>query len=389
MITITKRDYYQKKLKLTHTIIHIGLVSLIIILLFSRLSFALSDEEYHSLLGHAHEKKVARKYSESLKLYSQALEHKNNDIDVLRSLGQIYWELNDLEKAILYYEKVISIDHQDSSSLQCLGALWGQKAMRVEEDAEQNKYAWNTALYYYDKAFILSSSNPDVLLGKAYSHYWLGELEKAVNYFTLVVELNRENKFLTPEQILNINAAINVYWASHDEKFNEADVTMLRSLSSMILHFNPSVYSICDLFINQQNYERQFISNIFNDNRQSHVQLFSSIVSNGRDAFYIVHRNNKNPWHAFSNAAVNYVQLFEECYRSIESRICSKREIFFLNSDQFLINDLLIKIQQRWIVYLTFFAIRDLIFCVCLLIIIIGIVKFDNTFILRKKDKND
>lgn len=188
--------------------IRIGIVLLCLIPVTTAHSVAFSEEDYSVLMRQAHAALEQQDYSVARKKFMHVLDHRNNDAHLLRSLGQVSWKEADYDDAIVWYEKALSLNEQDSASLQALGAIWAEKAIRLKEGESGRQAAWEMSLFYYDLALEYMPNNPALLLGKAYAHYWLGEVDDAASFFEYVLEQDQTNSFLHVDEKLAVKVAL-------------------------------------------------------------------------------------------------------------------------------------------------------------------------------------
>lgn len=101
-----------------------------------------------------------------------------NNVDVLRLLGAIYYQIKDYESAKYYFKKAIQIDHHDAISYYNLGIL-----MHEEGHLEE-------AIRYYEKANQLNSNIAEINYNLGVAHQEKEEFDKAVSYFQKTLSLN-------------------------------------------------------------------------------------------------------------------------------------------------------------------------------------------------------
>lgn len=124
-----------------------------------------------------------RKYSESLKYFEEALQHFKpysfypHPIDVWNKIGLALNRLKRTDEAFEYFEKCLSIDSQDISTLINKGVLLkGLKKFKKE-------------LECYEQVLKIESNNLIALFNKANVFYSMGEFEEAIIHHKRVLEL--------------------------------------------------------------------------------------------------------------------------------------------------------------------------------------------------------
>lgn len=137
-------------------------------------------------------------------------ESRTGEIDLLISIGKIYYKLNDTRQALNSLEEALSLVKESKNSLQQAEIL-NDLGNVYREDGESRK-----AIEFYSDALMLHKQNNDLIntsitateVGKA--HLKLGDGDKAVGFFTEAYKLNQRkgNRAIEMRIFFNLGIAL-------------------------------------------------------------------------------------------------------------------------------------------------------------------------------------
>ena len=113
----------------------------------------------------------------------QRLEKNSNDIDALRSLGNAFMRMKAWDRAVNFWDRVLSLEPHDAMAL-------NQKGVSLFQQQE-----YKIASTTFEKLLEVQPDNVYALfnLGVLYRHF-LGEIPRGESYLHKILELNHENK---------------------------------------------------------------------------------------------------------------------------------------------------------------------------------------------------
>ncbi len=115
-------------------------------------------------------------------LLEKAVADHPKDVDVLLGAGDIYTRMDNYDKAIDMFKKVLEVDPQNSNAYKQLGILEGLR----ENWAKSNEF--------YQKAMELDPDNADLAYNIGVSYYNQGQFDEAIPYFKKSLEAEPDNE---------------------------------------------------------------------------------------------------------------------------------------------------------------------------------------------------
>ncbi|WP_373019818.1 tetratricopeptide repeat protein [Thiomicrorhabdus sp.] len=180
-----------------------------------------------------------KNYDKAKDLFEKALLENNEDIQALNGLGAVYAKLNQENKALEQYYKVLEISSDDIHAFEAIisltgsslsGEEWKNEIKRVlvkHPDSAILNYAlgniyagekdWDKAQVAYFDAHRLDETNPDYLVNLAISLDHLGQYALAEKYYTLgLVHAESKTVYFDVEQVKLRLASIKQYIGQTD-----------------------------------------------------------------------------------------------------------------------------------------------------------------------------
>lgn len=145
---------------------------------------------YENNLAEAYRKN--RQYPQAKLHLENALSAKPDYADALVNLGNLYWNLDDQDKAIEYYRKAIALDSSFPEAHANLGNV-----LRKKRD-------FATAIDHFKKAIALRPAYADAWNNLGLTYGDLGEQEKAMQAFKHAISLNEKH----PEAWANLGGSL-------------------------------------------------------------------------------------------------------------------------------------------------------------------------------------
>ena len=190
------------------------------------------------------QKLYEKKYLEALKIFTQLIEKDNKDINALYCLANVYYELNDLKKSLIYYEKSLNnfpnseiILNNYALALQGIGNI--QKAKKVFENLI--KLNPNNVKSYYGLFKLDVSSFSSI-------HYdYLKSLDKKNNLtledkslINFIFSRSEKNNKDIVKEIYYLKKA-HEYWFNFKKKYNLKSLTFYEKF--LINNFNKKNFT--------------------------------------------------------------------------------------------------------------------------------------------------
>ena len=118
-----------------------------------------------------------RRYQDAFDMYSRALSHNREDINLLYARALIAEKVNRIDVAESDLLKVLSLEPKNSDALNALGYTLADKTDRYQEARE-----------YIQKAAALVPDDPAIMDSLGWVNYRLGELQEALKWLSMAFE---------------------------------------------------------------------------------------------------------------------------------------------------------------------------------------------------------
>lgn len=138
----------------------------------------MQENETRNYIQHAFELKEQKCYKQAIEMLYKVLEDENDNCEILFQIGELYYLLNNLQRAIQYFEKVIAINSNHSDSLAMLKKIY----IKTNMFDEAQRYAKiifdnNPTSHNLAELISLSGKNGDYTLIDKYQNSHLANSE--------------------------------------------------------------------------------------------------------------------------------------------------------------------------------------------------------------------
>ncbi len=164
---------------------------------------------------------TAHDWTTAARLYKELLRGDESNVEYLKQLGSIYVRDGQDEKAIPYYEKIISLQADNTDAMVSLGAIFRRL----------KRYDDSVAILH--KAQEISAENPNINYNLGFTYKERGDYDDAIDAFETVISRN-------PDDVLAHNHLGSIYSAK--KEFDKAITAFKRGLqvdqNHPILNYN-------------------------------------------------------------------------------------------------------------------------------------------------------
>ncbi|BDC94425.1 tetratricopeptide repeat protein [Treponema bryantii] len=164
---------------------------------------------------------TAHDWTTAARLYKEMLRGDEGNVEYLQQLGSIYVRAGQDEKAIPYYEQIITVNPENTDAMVSLGGIF-RRLKRYEDSVN-----------ILHKAQESSANNPSVNYSIGFTYKEMGAYDDAIDAFESVISRN-------PDDVLAHNHLGAIYFAKKD--YNTAIATYKRGLqvdqNHPILNYN-------------------------------------------------------------------------------------------------------------------------------------------------------
>jgi len=120
--------------------------------------------------------------------YSEEIDKKDQNTAALIEKGDDFYNSEQYDEAIKYYNKVLEINQSDTYAL-------SSKADAFYNLGQYDEGQYNNAIEYYDKVLVINENDTYGLNGKAASLYSLGRYNDAVKYYGMALAINQSDTY--------------------------------------------------------------------------------------------------------------------------------------------------------------------------------------------------
>ena len=190
-----------------------------------------SQAEYFNIAGNtAKEKKDGTR---AIYYYTKAIETDTDYIEAYLNRGEMYYYVNEHEKALADFHKVIELSPKEDKAYYWKGLVY--------EYLKQ----YESSLVYLNKAIQLNDKNYKYYELRSLVYKQLREYDKAYNDVNIAIKLNQNNGIL-----YSLRGLLNEYL----NKYNDAIIDYKKSIALMPEFIAP-YKSLLSIYLQTQNYE--------------------------------------------------------------------------------------------------------------------------------------
>ena len=233
----------------------------------------------------------------AIKIYKQALSYEEND-DIYYSIALAYKRLNDYDNTILNYKKAIELNPNNYSALYNISL-----SFRDINDIDN-------AIFYAKKCIEIKNNDDDIFALLS------GYYEEKKDYESSIEALRRAIFINNKKYIYFYNLGVLL---SKNEHYNEAEAAYLKSIELNNTHIE-SYINLASLYKDKDNNKAlKYLQKAYDINQTdenlllSLAQTFRLLYKNEEsiDILEKLIQNNKNCAEAYSQIAINYMDLCE------------------------------------------------------------------------------
>ena len=233
----------------------------------------------------------------AIKIYKQALSYEEND-DIYYSIALAYKRLNDYDNTILNYKKAIELNPNNYSALYNISL-----SFRDINDIDN-------AIFYAKKCIEIKNNDDDIFALLS------GYYEEKKDYESSIEALRRAIFINNKKYIYFYNLGVLL---SKNEHYNEAEAAYLKSIELNNTHIE-SYINLASLYKDRDNNKAlKYLQKAYDINQTdenlllSLAQTFRLLYKNEEsiDILEKLIQNNKNCAEAYSQIAINYMDLCE------------------------------------------------------------------------------
>lgn len=179
------------------------------------------EEQNNAIIERAKSAILARDYEQAVRIYKGLLTTEPDNLEYLKSLGDLYVKIGDDKVAGDYYNEIVKIQPQNIDALNNLGAIYRRLKL------------YDESISVLERVVLIDPSNVQAYYNLGFTYKIMGSHDDAIQCFNTVVEEN-------PRDVLAFNHIGTIYAAQ--KKHAEAVNSYFRGLkvdpNHPILHLN-------------------------------------------------------------------------------------------------------------------------------------------------------
>jgi tetratricopeptide (TPR) repeat protein len=136
------------------------------------------------------------KYEEALSKFHSVINHENHNIEILKKCGITYFHLQQYEKALEYFNRVLQLDEKDIRTFYNIGLAY-ELLHDNHNDSDINsnlkKYLGNAALLYYKMALTANPNHFESLVALGIFLYKVGNYYQSKKQLELAIKIRNND----------------------------------------------------------------------------------------------------------------------------------------------------------------------------------------------------